>query len=1753
LPNKDKEYKNYQKELKEAKDKIKLAQQAAAATKTEIEKKKELIKLQEKEVKDARVILSIHKENLKSVDELKQKQLSLAVINKDLSDEDKKRLETLKKVIALDAADVSSAKEKLKLLEELNKEQQNLQKEYEKDKENRDDAIDSYKEIIKQKQELLDLEKESNQNISDYNSELTSVGNILGKNNKIYKTIQSRQDAIQTTVKSVSAIIQTLPDSQNELSSAATKALSVYKDSEASMARALKDLGLKKISQEEYNSVAQKTNESLQDALSYIDQSTDKGQALYNTLKNAGVAGTEFATSMQKSEKSFSALSAGFDNFGGIPAMSELNSLIKTNIKDTLAFKAAVFALGAALGKAALDYFGAPIKAAMQADRERKQNEIDTARNIAKIRKDGEFIGAQIALERREAEIQGTLAVARAMHEAGAAQTRAAHEFKQSMKQGAAQFERASKTALFGESIGSISYGAAQMQLAGIGADKVANAMMAAGSAMGKMPSSEIASQMAVMSERTGASTEDIAEISSLFQRVDGMSAQMALNMQEGMRAMANKAGINLSKFMSEVAEASKDALGYQIKSGPALAKQVAYAQSLGVSFGDIAKAGKSMVLNYKDSIKAEMQLSTLLGEQVDLSEVREKFASGDTKGAMEALKAQGLDPAQMDMFQQEALSQALGGLDLQSISKIATGKGADVGDLKAGDAKKGGQDFLSRTQAAEATLNAKQAQISAESAVFDAKLSAAMEQAFIGSAAYKESKEAQNKLAQDTEALSGAMNDAWLATDEYKKSLSDSMKLDFVSGIKEALLTGFAMLAGGVLTSMIGGIAGPMVGMLGKVITSPFKLVGKLATAPLKLVKKGISGVKGIFSKKGDEAPGTTGTKKGGIFSKVTSLFSKKKDEIGGGALFSKSNPGYVIAIGGMGGEQEGPKLFIDDSVSQKMKGVPGPVAQKKKDGAFSKIASVFKKKPKEDADIAQKQSKGFFGKLSGGFTSIFKKQEKGQETLLERVKQMKAQSPGMTSKDALAKIKGEAEPTEKKGGMFGKFSGIFKKKGGAEAPGGESIAEESKGSFKDKIKEKIGGVKDKIKGKLKGLVPKPLAGLFGGGDEEGAEGVGGATEELSSVAGTQTDKAGEALNGVAEAAPKGIEGILTGIANGLKAFANPMILVGAGVLAGSIVILGAGIAGAVWIISKALPSLAEGLSAFNTIDGKNLGFVGLGLIGLGAGMAAMGVGAVVSGIGNLVGGLFGGGMEDTIKKMEEFSKAKINVQAVKTNSEAVVAYSTAMAALGAGKAIGGIGNLVGAVADGIAGFFGKKPPIDEMQNFAKYDFGKDADKIKQNAEVFAIFGNAMSSFQGTSGGLTGVLGDALAGFFKLDPPIEQMKKFALEDFGKDKERIKNNAEAFSAFGNAMATFKGMNGGLMTVLADGVGKFLGVETTPFDKFKEFAAIEGIDVAKTKNNAEAFTAFGNAMASYTGTDEGFFSKLGDGIRAFFGGGEKDIIGDFERFAKVDASGVGAVADSIGKMSTSLSGFSSEKAIQVGSSLEQFTDYLNDGELDTMNLMTTPFINASTGIKALAPAIQMVSAASITALGVALHSFATNISTSFVGVSELINGVSTELNNGFISGMSELSVMSEGILATADAFYSLADALGNMANVDMEAINSLPWIRMTAFAAAGGSISIPQQANKSFNVTQDTAKNIDVITKSPLIKKAEQNFKNETELVRINKNLQNILMAILTNNENSGNITLQIDGKQVTKVIKKQEANLQGQGDNTGKP
>jgi len=579
--------------------------------------------------------------------------------------------------------------------------------------------------------------KKQTENFDEMDDTMVSIGNQLKTNANLAEIISDKFKLTKDVSKAITLELSSGAVKNNKSKEQVLAVLDAYKKSQISIADINRKKALGNITEQERLSIINDVNDAFQTQLSLVDKTLISSEELLNVIDAMGKEADDFAEGIKKAQIKSELMDKTFDSFSGIPAMSEFNTLIKTNIKDTKAFQLALFALGATLAKSAYDYFGALDKIQRAAPYEAEKASIEGQIQATEALM---FVGKTQATEDLKRKYEGIrvrdiesqkltqlanaeMQIFEARWEAQNAGRRAAQSFNAEIAQAALSFRTASKTALFGDKLGGVGYGAAQLQMAGISAEKIAEQMSTAATQMGIMPSGKVAADMSIISERSGVSSEGIASMTNMFMKLDGASAQTALNLQEGMRAMADKAGISYGNLMQEVSEASKEMLGYQISSGKALAKQVAAAQSIGVSFNDIAKAGQNMVLNYKDSIKSEMQLSALLGRQVDLSEVRAKFAQGDTTGALEALKAQGLDPKQMDMFQQQALQQATG-LDLASLQKIATENIRSGGELKEGAAGKENQSFLARTQSAQREQSIGSAQISANQAVLDAELS---------------------------------------------------------------------------------------------------------------------------------------------------------------------------------------------------------------------------------------------------------------------------------------------------------------------------------------------------------------------------------------------------------------------------------------------------------------------------------------------------------------------------------------------------------------------------------------------------------------------------------------------------------------------------------------------------------------------------------------------------------------------------------------------------------------------------------------------------------------------------------------------------------------------------------------------------------------------------------------------------------------------------------------------------------------------
>ena len=325
------------------------------------------------------------------------------------------------------------------------------------------------------------------------------------------------------------------------------------------------------------------------------------------------------------------------------------------------------------------------------------------------------------------------------------------------------------------------------------------------------------------------------------------------------------------------------------------------------------------------------------------------------------------------------------------------------------------------------------------------------------------------------------------------------------------------------------------------------------------------------------------------------------------------------------------------------------------------------------------------------------------------------------------------------------------------------------------------------------KGIVSKVM-GLF-------SKGGGGAGETVGKAGGGALGGIGKGIGALGKGIGKGIGGIFKGLAIGIGAFANPKILIGAGILAGSILLIGGAVAGATWMMGKALPTMAEGLEAFEGINGANLIDVGLGMLAVGAGIAAMGAGNVIGAVGNLVGGAFDKlndllGGPSIMDRVAEFAKWDIDVVRVENNSHALVAYGKGMGALGAAQGLAGIGNYISFISDSLVNLLGGDTPLEKVQKFSEMKFNKEG--IQNAADAIFLYSVAMSRLAdveipgATLSGLISDIGQGVLAFFGAESPLEKLKQFG--DAGLNAAGIVTNARAILDYATAMSALKGVD-----------------------------------------------------------------------------------------------------------------------------------------------------------------------------------------------------------------------------------------------------------------------------------------------------------------------------------------------------------------------
>ncbi len=175
--------------------------------------------------------------------------------------------------------------------------------------------------------------------------------------------------------------------------------------------------------------------------------------------------------------------------------------------------------------------------------------------------------------------------------------------------------------------------------------------------------STQLQASTSLISKNMGITGGEAASLVGSFARLNGNSTDVALDMTKTTQEFAKQNGIIPSKLMGDLAGSAEEFALFGKDGGDNILQAAGYAQKLGVNMKTISGIADNL-LDFESSITKELELSALLGKNINLDKARGLAMSGDLEGATkETLKALGGQAAfnKMDYFQKKASADLLG------------------------------------------------------------------------------------------------------------------------------------------------------------------------------------------------------------------------------------------------------------------------------------------------------------------------------------------------------------------------------------------------------------------------------------------------------------------------------------------------------------------------------------------------------------------------------------------------------------------------------------------------------------------------------------------------------------------------------------------------------------------------------------------------------------------------------------------------------------------------------------------------------------------------------------------------------------------------------------------------------------------------------------------------------------------------------------------------------------------------------------
>ena len=174
---------------------------------------------------------------------------------------------------------------------------------------------------------------------------------------------------------------------------------------------------------------------------------------------------------------------------------------------------------------------------------------------------------------------------------------------------------------------------------------------------------SKMSAQLLDTAKAVGLSNEEAAKLSGILQTTSGLSSEQAERLTEGAFQLAHANNVAPQAVMQDMANSAEEFALFSKDGGDNLAKAAVQARAMGLSLAETSKIASGL-LDFEQSIAAEVEASVLIGRQLNLQKARELALNNDIEGAMRAVVDQLGSEAEfneLNSIQREALAKSIG------------------------------------------------------------------------------------------------------------------------------------------------------------------------------------------------------------------------------------------------------------------------------------------------------------------------------------------------------------------------------------------------------------------------------------------------------------------------------------------------------------------------------------------------------------------------------------------------------------------------------------------------------------------------------------------------------------------------------------------------------------------------------------------------------------------------------------------------------------------------------------------------------------------------------------------------------------------------------------------------------------------------------------------------------------------------------------------------------------------------------------